>query len=102
KECILRAVNLMIEDIKNREHICIGYSAYDKLFVVHPLITPIGLRRATFFEIPALCTTFTTLDTSLYASGISSASVSLPDDFTITPLSANSLQMARPFACLMA
>ena len=40
----------------------------------HPLITPIGRIRATFFDSPAACTTSTTRSTFLYASGCSSAS----------------------------
>ncbi len=38
----------------------------------HPLMTPIGRRRATFDARPALCTTSMTSSTFLYASGISS------------------------------
>ncbi len=43
----------------------------------YPLIDPIGMIFATSFDIPARWTTRTTFETSLYASGISSARVAL-------------------------
>ncbi len=39
----------------------------------HPLITPMGVSRATSREIPTSCTTFTTSSLGLYTSGASSA-----------------------------
>jgi hypothetical protein len=39
----------------------------------HPLITPMGRMRATFFDSPAAATTSTTSSTFLYAFGCSSA-----------------------------
>src|SRR3989338_6478563 len=75
------------------------------IFLDYPFITPKGFSLATFFEIPALWTTFTTSVTSLYASGNSSLKVSLPAARQYIPFSSNSLWVALPFvpffaACL--
>src|SRR3989338_6478564 len=67
------------------------------IFLDYPFITPKGFSLATFFEIPALWTTFTTSVTSLYASGNSSLKVSLPAARQYIPFSSNSLWIALPF-----
>ncbi len=50
--------------------------------LTYPLTTPMGFILATFFEIPDSCTTSTTWEISLYASGSSSAKVDLPVHLT--------------------
>src|SRR3990172_5602376 len=73
---------------------------------LYPLDQPLthisGLTFATFLLIPALCTIFTTLSTSLYAPGASSATPALLLDFIKMPFSASSCISSSPRHCLFA
>src|SRR3990167_1812349 len=80
-----RAVSCWYNGIGLHADTC--YQLSDSVSTPHPFITPSGFNCTTFRAIPALCTTSTTSVTSLYASGISSASVRHPEALTITPRS---------------
>src|SRR5215208_6711346 len=67
-----------------------------------PLTTIRGLRRATFFPMPARSVVSTTSVASLYASDISSSMVARLAARIRIPLSSSSPLMLRPFAALFA